>query len=54
LAGVVVVAVVLAWAECANRAAKPTALTALSWVARQVSLDRRLSPWVRDSPTGSS
>jgi hypothetical protein len=38
----------------ANRVAKPTAVTALSCVARQVSLDRRRSPVARACPGNSS
>jgi len=38
----------------ANKVAKPTAATALSWVARQVSLDRRRSPVARAAPGNSS
>jgi hypothetical protein len=38
----------------ANRVAKPTAATALSCVARQVSLDRRRSPMARASPGNPS
>ena len=38
----------------ANRVAKPTTVTALSCVARQVSLDRRRSPVARASPGNSS
>lgn len=48
-----VLVTVVAGAECAKKAAKPTALTTLSWVARQVSLDRRRSLPARASPTGS-
>jgi hypothetical protein len=45
-----------AWAGAvrANRVAKPTAVTALSCVARQVSLDRRRSPVARASPGNST
>ena len=38
----------------ANRVAKPTTVTALSCVARQVSLDRRRSPMARASPGNCS
>jgi hypothetical protein len=38
----------------ANRVAKPTAVTALSCVARQVSLDRRRRPVTRAAPGNSS
>jgi hypothetical protein len=43
-----------AWARAllANTAAKPTAATALSPVACQVSLDRRRKPWWRASSAG--
>jgi hypothetical protein len=45
---------VWAGAVRANRVAKPTAVTALSCVARQVSLDRRRSPVARAPPGNSS
>jgi hypothetical protein len=38
----------------ANKVAKPTAVTALSCVARQVRRDRRRSPTERAAPGGSS
>jgi hypothetical protein len=38
----------------ANKVAMPTAATALSWVVRQVSFDRRRSPTARVSPGNSS
>lgn len=38
----------------ANKAAKPTAATALSWVARQVRRERRRSPAARAAPGGSA
>jgi hypothetical protein len=44
---------VWAGAVRANRVAMPTAVTALSWVARQVSLDRRRRPAARVSPGNS-
>ncbi len=47
-------AVVWAGAVRANKVAMPTAVTALSWVARQVSRDRRRSPAARASPGNSS
>jgi hypothetical protein len=46
-------AVVWAGAVRANKAAMPTAVTALIWVARQVSRDRRRSPSARTSPGNS-
>jgi hypothetical protein len=46
-------AVVWAGALRANKAAMPTAVTALSWVARQVRRDRRRSPSARASPGNS-
>jgi hypothetical protein len=46
--------VVWAGAVRANNVTRPTAVTALSWVARQVSLDRRRRPTVRVSPGYSS
>jgi hypothetical protein len=49
-AGVVLLAVVWAGALRANKVAKPTAVTALSWVARQVRRDRRRSPAARAAP----
>jgi hypothetical protein len=51
-----VVAALTVWvgAVRANKVAKPTAVTALSWVARQVSLDRRRSPVARAAPGNSS
>jgi len=42
--------VVWAGAVRANSVTRPTAVTALSWVALQVSLDRRRRPTVRVSP----
>jgi hypothetical protein len=38
----------------ANKVAKPTAVTALSCVARQVRRERRRSPAERAAPGGSS
>jgi hypothetical protein len=51
-----VVASLTVWvgAVRANRVAKPTAVTALSCVARQVSFDRRRSPVTRAAPGNSS
>jgi hypothetical protein len=46
--------VVCAGAARANKVAKPTAVTALSWVARQVRRERRRSPTVRAASGGSS
>jgi len=43
-------AVVWAGAVRANRVARPTAVTALSWVARQVRRERRRSPVARAAP----
>ena len=45
--------VVWAGAVRAKRVARPTAVTALSWVARQVSRESLRSPWARVS-AGSS
>jgi len=45
-------AAVWAGAVRANRVARPTAVTALSWVARQVSRERRRSPAVRAASGG--
>ena len=45
---------VWAGAVRANKVAKPTAVTALSWVARQVRRERRRSPTARASPGCSS
>jgi hypothetical protein len=45
---------VCAGAVRANKVAKPTAVTALSWVARQVRRERRRSPTVRAASGGSS
>jgi hypothetical protein len=53
-AAAVLLTVVCAGAVRANRVASPTAVTALSWVARQVSRDRRRRPSVRAAPGGSS
>ena len=47
-------AAVWAGAVRANRVAKPTAVTAPSWVARQVRRERRRSPAVRAAPGCSS
>ena len=44
---------VAAGAVRANRTAKPTVATAPSWVARQVSRDRRRSPWDLACSAGS-
>ena len=44
---------VAAGAVRANRTAKPTVASAPSWVVRQVSRDRRRSPWERACPEGS-
>ncbi len=51
-AGAVAESLTVVWAGAvrANRAAKPTAVTALSWVARQVRRDRRRSPAERAAP----
>jgi len=46
--------IVAAGAVRANTTAKPTVAIAPSWVARQVSRDKRRSPWERASPAGSS
>jgi hypothetical protein len=53
-AGVLSLAAVCAGAVRANNVAKPTAVTALSWVARQVRRDRRRNPAARAAPGGSS
>jgi len=53
LGAVVVWSAVWTGAVRANRVAKPTAVTALSWVARQVRRDRRRSPAERAEPVGS-
>jgi hypothetical protein len=45
---------VAAGAVRANKTANPTVASAPSWVARQVSRDRRRSPWDRTCPAGSS
>jgi len=45
---------VCAGAVRANRTAKAAAVIALSWVVRQVSLERRRRPWARLLPAGSS
>jgi hypothetical protein len=54
LGALVVSLTVWAGAVRANRVAKPTAVTALSCVARQVSLDRRRNPVARACPGNSS
>ena len=51
--GAVWLPTVAAGAVRANRTAKPTVAIAPSWVARQVSRDRRRSPWDRACPEGS-
>jgi hypothetical protein len=51
---VVSLAVVWAGALRANSVAKPTAVTALSWVARQVRRERRRRPAERAAPGCSS
>jgi hypothetical protein len=53
-AAVVSPAAVGAGAVRANKVARPTAVTALSWVARQVRRDRRRSPAARVAPGCSS
>jgi hypothetical protein len=53
LGAVVAWSAVWAGAARANRVAKPTAVTALSCVARQVRRDRRRSPAERAEPIGS-
>ena len=54
LAAVVAWSAVWAGAVRANRVAKPTAVTALSCVARQVRRERRRSPAERAAPGGPS
>jgi hypothetical protein len=53
---VAALAALAVWAGAvrANRVAKPTAVTALSCVARQVRRDRRRSPAERVAPAGSA
>jgi hypothetical protein len=53
-AAVVSLAVVWAGAARANKVAKPSAVTALSWVARHVRRERRRRPAVRVAPGCSS
>ena len=53
-AAVVSLATVWAGAVRANKVAKPTAVTALSWVARHVRRERRRRPAVRAAPGCSS
>ena len=53
-AAVVSLAVVWAGTLRANKVAKPTAVTALSWAARQVRRERRRRPAERAAPGGSS
>jgi hypothetical protein len=53
-AAVVSLATVWAGAVRANKVAKPTAVSALSWVARHVRRERRRRPAVRAAPGCSS
>lgn len=53
-AAVLSLATVRAGALRANKVAKPTAVTALSWVARHVRRERRRRPAVRAAPGCSS
>jgi hypothetical protein len=50
--GCAAAAVAAPWAVRANKAAKPTAMTALTSAARHVSLERRRSPAFRAAYPG--